>query len=355
MARSPRQPIHQSSEFRPTPRAADGFGIGRISKQLGVAAAVNAEDGEAPPRPRTIWLDRGASLVSDATAMPSFAAVSRRASLQLPDGESSFWLVLRGSAQIESKEGRFWLHSGSWIALDGDSRPLVLTDAGTLLLMLSLPAKSLGRREASGAPPFYPGRGTLTGRDRRIAFGLWREARSPSFTRGGEYNDPTVRTLHFLSTLQSGLIPYLDRCPGTARSRSRHLFSRMQRALLWIEGNVHRTVSLPELSGLCSLSTWYFTKTFKAVYGQGPREMTTYLRLRLATDLLRRSDLSIGDIGSRCGYQNACSFARAFRGQYGMSATQYRNQTDANPGTRLEPSTNAFSGVNAQALRNPSP
>jgi transcriptional regulator GlxA family with amidase domain len=54
--------------------------------------------------------------------------------------------------------------------------------------------------------------------------------------------------------------------------------------------------------------------------------MTSHLRLRAAADLLALTELSVGEVGSRCGYQNACSFSRAFGEYHGASPSSFRRR-----------------------------
>lgn len=279
-----------------------------------------------------VWVDRGQTRenvgLEDDDALPRFAAVSRSASLGVAENHGSFWLVLRGGAQLDSREGQFRLHAGEWIALERDSAPTLLADRTALVLMLVHPSSMAPGVEHPGLPVIYPGRGNMSLRNKRLAFDLWR--RAGVFASLLENATPdTVASpkhlLYFLSTLQQELDPFLGRCPGRALWRRRQVLARMQRVTLYLAGNLHRTVRLSEFADLSNFSTWYFTKTFHAIYGEGPREMTARLRLRSAASLLEQTSLSIGEVGSSCGFQNACSFARAFREHYGMTASGYRD------------------------------
>ena len=49
-------------------------------------------------------------------------------------------------------------------------------------------------------------------------------------------------------------------------------------------------------------------------------------RIRQALILLNTSELSIGDIASRCGFPDANYFSRVFRRQQGLSPKQYRDR-----------------------------
>ena len=52
--------------------------------------------------------------------------------------------------------------------------------------------------------------------------------------------------------------------------------------------------------------------------------MSARLRLERAALLLRETDMMIGEVASASGFDNCCSFARAFRARFGTSASRYR-------------------------------
>ena len=115
----------------------------------------------------------------------------------------------------------------------------------------------------------------------------------------------------------------IDHCPGRSLRRKSHVFDRMQRARLFLEGNVDRNVRLAELAELGDVTTWYFTKIFHALYGEGPQAMAARLRLNHAAQLLQGK--TVGGRSRRgMRIQNNCSFSRAFRDRYGLPPSIYR-------------------------------
>ncbi len=282
---------------------------------------------------KSIWVDRGEAQdklgQDDPSPCWNIAAVSRSASLGVGDNQGSFWLVLRGGAQVDCREGRLLLKAGDWIALDRDSTPTVLAGRSALALTFLLPSSGSSALDHPGLPTIYPGRGRISRRNMRLALHLWRRAsgHKPNVANAdGTDSTVTVRcVMHFLSSLQEDLLPLVERCPGRSQWRKRQVFVRMQRARLHLDGNLNRTVSLSELAQLSNFSIWYFTKTFHAIYLEGPREMMSRTRLRQASMLLEKTTLSVGEVGAACGFENPCSFARAFRAHYGTTASGYRD------------------------------
>jgi len=66
-------------------------------------------------------------------------ALARSERMRTPAPMFSFWLQLRGTAQVTAAEGSFTLHAGEWIALERGSAPEVQAGHGgfTLGLMLT--------------------------------------------------------------------------------------------------------------------------------------------------------------------------------------------------------------------------
>jgi AraC family transcriptional regulator len=105
----------------------------------------------------------------------------------------------------------------------------------------------------------------------------------------------------------------------------------MQRAHLYLEGHRDRVVRISELAELTNFSSWYLSKTFQSLYEESPQALSARLRLERAADLLRDTTMMIGEVAAASGFDNCCSFARAFRARFGVSASQYRQETAVPP------------------------
>ena len=280
---------------------------------------------------QVVWADRGNPLGvepgpgrEESTAL---VALSRGGSVSMATPVASLWLVLRGDAEIECREGRFVLGAGQWLLLERDACPAVYAGAGALVLGVALGADLQAQLQQSAQVAVFPGRGEAGRGVRPLAFALWR--RCAAFSR----NEARLRevdrqafapVLRLLAGLQSGYRGLVDRCPGRSLRRKRQVFSRMQRARLYLEGNLGRAVRIAELAELSNVSVWYFTKTFHALYGEGPQAASARLRLQHASRLLRQTRQSVSEVGAACGFENNCSFSRAFRAQFGVPPSLYR-------------------------------
>lgn len=280
-------------------------------------------------------------------AAARWLAVARLGSLRTGASGFSIWIQLRGQTRVVAREGSFTLRPGEWLALDRDSAPELLAGRAGATLGVLLPADPGGSRRGE----LLPGRGCMSLRDLRIAIRLWRNGRDAAVRgdRGDAAAQALPSMLAHLCALQRELDGGISRCPGRSVRRKRQVFGRLQRARLFLDGHRNRVVRLTELAELTSFSSWYLSKTFHEIYEESPQAASVRLRLEHACDLLSSTDYSISEIGAACGFDNSCSFARAFRARFLSTATAYREaaRIPAKVGTGTKPSVHS-----AHATRN---
>ncbi|NDK37932.1 AraC family transcriptional regulator [Pseudoxanthomonas gei] len=283
---------------------------------------------------QTAWMDRNQLLEAGVDFqhpdLVNVVAASRTGSIAVVAPLVSFWLVVRGTADLDAREGRFNLRVGEWVVLEPDSRPAVYAGRGSLVLGVVMAQAARTRIRQFTHLDLHTGRGAMDRHEVRECVGLWR--RTGVFARSGRLHPsdeatPLVPLLRELCNAQYEFGRLIDHCPGRSMRRKSQVFDRMQRARLFLEGNVDRNVRLAELAELSNVSTWYFTKIFHALYGEGPQAMAARLRLGHAARLLAETTLSVSEIGAVCGFENNCSFSRAFRERHGVPPSVYRMNT----------------------------
>ncbi len=228
--------------------------------------------------------------------------------LAAPDRGATAWLVLKGHVRVQAQEGDFLLGPREWIVLGPGSSPLALAGPGGVLL-----GAFLGAEERAG---LLPGRGRLERGERALALRLW-------LAHGGHAGDAAL-VRGFLASLQAEISAGAARCPGHSQRRKRQVLLRMQRARLCLEGHAGGGLLIADLARRVNFSPWYFSKVFHALYGIAPQQYAARARLERASRLLATTSLPITEVSAACGFDNPCSFARAFRARYGMSASEHR-------------------------------
>ncbi|MFT3754717.1 MAG: helix-turn-helix transcriptional regulator [Pseudoxanthomonas sp.] len=289
---------------------------------------------------QTLWADRRQSHeFAEPTAQPQgivAMACSRGGSIAMQAQMPTFWMTLRGQAVVDSIEGQFHLKPGDWIALEPESQPVLHADDGALVLGIAIaPGARLQAHYRLGLD-MQTGRGHMSRRDARLCLYLWRRVGVFKPVWGAEAKTFLPLLLRRVAGVQQEMQALADRCPGRSQRRRRYLFGRLQRARLYLEGNVDRNVRLAELAEKSNVSPWYFTKLFHALYGESPQTMAARLRLERAAELLADSTLSIGEVGMACGFENNCSFSRAFREHYGRPPSMFR-RGDATCAPKMTP------------------
>lgn len=276
------------------------------------------------------WVDRGQSVTFDKQfedgERPYCVGVARLGSLQTSGTVFTVWMQLRGSAWVESKEGKFRLRQREWIAFEKESRPLIQAGRDGVCIGVALDNDALRLLGTLADCSVYTGRGRMGHAEARLALRLWRKAQGP----GTSIHHLRPLLLH-IASLQREMSSGVQRCPGRSRLRKRQVFGRLQRARMYLEGNSHRVVRISELAELTNFSSWYLSKTFQGLYEESPQALAARLRLERAAMLLRDTDMMIGEVASASGFDNCCSFARAFRSRFGTSASRYREALAALP------------------------
>lgn len=100
----------------------------------------------------------------------------------------------------------------------------------------------------------------------------------------------------------------------------------IKESLSFIEQNFQNDISVEDIARACGLNRSYFGKIFKNAVGKSPQEFLLNYRMIKATELLKMTALSIGDISNAVGYDNQLHFSRAFKNVYGVSPRGWRNQ-----------------------------
>ena len=102
--------------------------------------------------------------------------------------------------------------------------------------------------------------------------------------------------------------------------------ARMQRVLDYMREELAYSPSLPDLAAVCGLSPTHFARAFRATTGLPPHRYLVSLRMEQARGLLEHTTLPIAQIALSCGFEQASSFATAFRRNVGVSPRTWRTE-----------------------------
>jgi AraC-like DNA-binding protein len=105
--------------------------------------------------------------------------------------------------------------------------------------------------------------------------------------------------------------------------------ARVSRAVAALHCDPARNWSVEELASVAGMSRSRFAELFGKAVGEPPLRYLHRWRLATAADLLRESNLSVGEIAHSIGYESEAAFSRAFKTMFGTPPREARGH--ANP------------------------
>lgn len=116
---------------------------------------------------------------------------------------------------------------------------------------------------------------------------------------------------------------------GFSLEVSKKDYDRLNMALNHIRKHFQRSISIPEMADLMSMTEPSFCRYFKKLTGKTFTRFVNEYRLVHAIKLLTEEDISIAQICEECGYSNYSHFTKHFKEFTGRTPTQYRNEIGA--------------------------
>ena len=102
--------------------------------------------------------------------------------------------------------------------------------------------------------------------------------------------------------------------------------NRINRVIDYVQQHLEQDLSLNTLASVAAFSPFHFHRIFSTITGETVHEFVMRKRIeKIANALLRDKTTPIQDLCLTYGFDNAVSFARAFKKYYGVSATALRN------------------------------
>ena len=93
-----------------------------------------------------------------------------------------------------------------------------------------------------------------------------------------------------------------------------------------MEEDLRVELTTNDLSRVSGLSTSHLAALFRRHLGCAPMAWLQKQRLELACRLLRNASLSVAEVATACGYQDANYFTRLFRQCHGCSPRVWRQR-----------------------------
>ena len=104
--------------------------------------------------------------------------------------------------------------------------------------------------------------------------------------------------------------------------------SPINRAILYIQDNLTKELTLETVSAVANYSPNYFSEIFKKETGTTFNAYVRNMRLLFAQKLLIYSNLSVTEICFECGFKDYSNFMRCFKNSFGTSPNLFRKEHD---------------------------
>ena len=121
----------------------------------------------------------------------------------------------------------------------------------------------------------------------------------------------------FLSPLQTAEAPLLPEFSEPVRRAVKYIRERFEDA-------VFKPVTLKDLSSAANVSSTHLCRVFNKELSLSPMRVCRLMQFQLSISMLARSNRTIQEIATRCGFPDQFYFSRSFTRTFGRSPSQLR-------------------------------
>ncbi len=125
--------------------------------------------------------------------------------------------------------------------------------------------------------------------------------------------------------LLSGVMKLLALCKADSREVSYAPAGFMDRAIEYINRNIHVPLDIDAICAAIHISKFYFCREFKKQTGLTVMNYILKTRIILSQSMLKDRDVSVSEVSEKCGFSSVSYFCRVFKNHLGISPLQYRN------------------------------
>ena len=92
----------------------------------------------------------------------------------------------------------------------------------------------------------------------------------------------------------------------------------------YMHKNYNKYITISELAEIFYMHPTYLIRKFKSLYGVPPLVYFSNIKIKKAIDLLSSTNLTIKEVASKLGMDDASYFSRWFKKHIGFSPLEYR-------------------------------
>lgn len=98
---------------------------------------------------------------------------------------------------------------------------------------------------------------------------------------------------------------------------------RAEQARELLESQPEAPRSVEDVARQVGWSADHLRRVFRQIWNISPSQIQFDVRMQHARDLLRQNDISVAEVGQRCGFEDASHFSRVFKSHLGLTPRQY--------------------------------
>lgn len=100
---------------------------------------------------------------------------------------------------------------------------------------------------------------------------------------------------------------------------------QVEQAIRWISLQYHQQLGIGQIASSLGYHRAHFSKAFKERTGLSPKQYLMKIRMDKAKELLASRALTIDEVSSSVGFNDALYFSKQFRSWFGQSPSEYRS------------------------------
>lgn len=103
---------------------------------------------------------------------------------------------------------------------------------------------------------------------------------------------------------------------------------RFFKSIDYVEHHIYDAISIHDIANASNYSTYHFSRIFKALVGDSPKEYLRKRRLTIAADRLIKEETRILDLALEFQFESQEAFTRAFKQLFDVTPGQFRKHAD---------------------------
>ncbi|SKA60998.1 AraC family transcriptional regulator [Enterovibrio nigricans] len=128
---------------------------------------------------------------------------------------------------------------------------------------------------------------------------------------------------YLLKALMSYCQTMLTAPVASSRNRVEDLY---QGICIYIQENFHRSITRESIAARFNITPNHLSRLFRQQGHMRMADYITWVRVDRAKFMLKRYDFRLGEVATRCGFQDVNYFYRVFKAKTGMTPSEYRGQ-----------------------------